>query len=435
MQDPADAPASETVLDDPSVATAGLAGPATPRWVTWLWTWGPAVPAGALALLFALSYEDSYPGAILAVLTAAAGLAAGVRFRAPVPAWGVATAVVPAAMLVEGDSSLYLLAIAAPALPLAALATAWPAGRSLRAAAITAVVLAISGVISARMHSAESIAVLVAFSTLIVVAAWLVGYTLQSRAQYAAALEARARHLERERDARSARAVADERVRIARDLHDLVSHNVAVMVVQAEAADVVWDQDRERARSAVRAVSETGRSAMGELRAMLHAMRLGRDGDEPDRRAQEGLDALPRVVEQVRASGQRVELALDGDLAAVPATVGGSLLRIVQEALTNVLRHAAAAHARVAVSVTGDRVVVRVEDDGIGLEGSAARRGDALDVDGAGGHGLIGIRERVAVLGGRMTIGPATGGGTRLDVDVPRGGEASARVDRQAATR
>ncbi len=195
-------------------------------------------------------------------------------------------------------------------------------------------------------------AVICGLSGVLAAAAWLIGYSLRTRARYAASLEVRARDLERERDARGARAVAEERVRIARDLHDLVSHNVAVMVVQAEAADVVWESDPGRAREALRAVTETGRAAMAELLAMLHAMRVGDDGDEPARTAQAGLEALPRTVDQVRAGGQRVELAIEGDLAAVPAPVGGSLLRVVQEGLTNVLRHSAAETAWVTVRAT-----------------------------------------------------------------------------------
>lgn len=413
-----------------TTATAGLAGPATPRWLEQLWTWGPTLLPGLVGLLFLVSYRPFGDGLDLAMLCGITVLAIGFRFRNPPGAWAVSLAVVPLTMLAtRADASLFLVVALAPTLPLAALTTAWPVERSLSAAAATAVVLVLVGIATDQATNVDYVVVVSGLSALIAAAAWLVGYSLRTRAQHAAALEARARDLERERDARSARAVADERVRIARDLHDLVSHNVAVMVVQAEAADVVWEADPVRAREALRAVSETGRAAMGELRAMLHAMRVGDDG-EPERRAQQGLDALPRIVEQVRAGGQRIELTIEGDLTAVPATVGGSLLRVAQEALTNVLRHAAAETAWVAVRVAEDEVAVTVEDDGVGLEHAAA--GDALDRTGEGGHGLVGIRERVAVLGGRFTIGPGPRGGTLLKVAAPHGDATSIRLARQA---
>ncbi|MFA4927346.1 MAG: sensor histidine kinase [Patulibacter sp.] len=423
MHDPPDA-------DGTTTATAGFGGPATPLWLERLWTWGPTLPPALLAPLLLGSYRPLAVGLELALLCVVTVLAVGLRFRYPPVAWATSLAVVPLTMLSsDADASLFLLVALAPTLPLAALATAWPVARSLLAAATTALTLVVVSLSIRGGTGSDFVVVMAGLSGLIAAAAWLVGFSLRTRAQYAASLEARARDLERERDARGARAVAEERVRIARDLHDLVSHNVAVMVVQAEAADVVWDADPIRAREALRAVSETGRSAMGELRAMLHAMRVGDDG-EPERRAQQGLDALPRIVEQVRASGQRVELTVEGDLTAAPATVGGSLLRVAQEGLTNVLRHAAAETAWVAVRVADDEVSVSVEDDGVGLERTAA--GDDLDRGAEGGHGLLGIRERVAVLNGRFAIGPGPRGGTRLAVTVPLAGSASDRADRQA---
>ncbi len=421
-------------LDGAAAATAGLAGPSTPRWLEWLWTWGPTLPAALLAPLLAVSYGSGSDGFRLATLCLITVLAVGMRFRNPSGSWVVSLGVVTLTLVAtSADASLFLIVALVPALPLAALATAWPVLRSLAAAATTAAVLTGLGLGTDQIGGPDYVAVVGGLSLLIASAAWLVGYSLRTREQHARALEARARDLERERDARGARAVAEERVRIARDLHDLVSHNVAVMVVQAEAADVVWERDPDRAREALRAVSETGRAAMVELRTMLHAMRVGDGGDEPERRAQEGLDSLPRIVDQVRAGGQRVELTLEGDLGAVPATAAGSLLRVAQEGLTNVLRHASAETAWVAVRVTDDAVAVTVEDDGVGLDRRASGDGDLLDRDRDGGHGLLGIRERVAVLGGRFTIGPGPRGGTRLAVEVPLGDGASDRRSRQAA--
>nr|WP_282600215.1 sensor histidine kinase [Patulibacter sp. SYSU D01012] len=237
----------------------------------------------------------------------------------------------------------------------------------------------------------------------------------------------RARTLERERDSKAARAVAEERTRIARELHDVVSHNVAVMVVQASAADAVWDADPVRARDAVRAVADTGRAAMGELRAMLAAMR-GREDEAAgaERRATEGLARLPAVVEQVRAAGVDARLEVAGDVAALPPALDVSLLRVAQEALTNVLRHAHATTATVSVRVADDAVTLTVADDGVGLEGSRGA-GDALDPERRGGTGLVGVRERLAVVGGTLEVAPRPGGGTVLRASAPRTGQDGAR--------
>ncbi|MBF6620918.1 MAG: sensor histidine kinase [Patulibacter sp.] len=400
-----------------TTATAGLAGPATPRWLEHLWTWGPASLPALVGLLFLASYDPVGDGLVLALFCAVTVLAVGFRFRNPPAAWLISLAVVPMAVFATGTTgSVFSLAVLVPTLPLAALATAWPVARSLPAALGTALVLAIVGMATSEMMGFDYVAAMLGLSGLVAALAWLIGYSLRTRAQYAESLEARARDLERERDERSARAIVEERVRIARDLHDLVSHNVAVMVVQAEAADAVWDVDSERARSAVGAVAETGRSAMGELRAMLHAMRVG-DGAEPGLQAQQGLAALPRVVEQLEVAGQPTTVTVHGDLGAIPAPIDGSLLRIVQEALTNVLRHAAAASAHVMVRVDDDAVAVTVEDDGIGIDASIAAR--RVEPGAPGGHGLLGMRERVTVLGGTLDVGPRPGGGTRVAVRIP----------------
>lgn len=398
-----------------TTATAGLAGPATPRWLEQLWTWGPTTLPGLIGLLFLVSYRPLSDGLDLATLCAITVLAVGFRFRNPPAAWAVSLAVVPLTMLAtSADVSLLLVVALAPTLPLAALATAWPVDRSLLAATATAIVLVMVGLATDQATNVDYFVVMSGVSGLIAAAAWLVGYSLRTRAQHAASLEARTRDLERERDERSARAIVEERVRIARDLHDLVSHNVAVMVVQAEGAAAVWDSDRERARGAVHAVAETGRAAMGELRTMLQAMRLG-DAGEASLSAQQGLAALPRLVEQLEAAGQPTTVTVDGDLTAIPAPVDGSLLRIAQEALTNVLRHASAGSAHVTVRVDETEIALTVDDDGIGI-GSGSDDGAAMP----GGHGLLGMRERVAVLGGTLDVGPRPGGGTRVAVRVPR---------------
>jgi signal transduction histidine kinase len=310
---------------------------------------------------------------------------------------------------------------------------------SLAAAAVTFAALAATGVVLTRDDDAGAYNVIVGALVVpatAVLASWLIGYALFVRGRYAQALVDRALTLERERDTEAARAVAEERTRIARELHDVVSHNVSVMLVQASAADAVWEHDPGRAREAVRAVQDTGRQAMGELRSMLRAMRGGDDeAAGAERRAQEGLERLPALVEQVRATGLDARLAVDGDLDAIDPAVGVSLLRVAQEALTNALRHSGATRVDVSLAVGRDDVALTVADDGRGL---AASRGADEPEDPArrGGHGLVGMRERVAVLGGELTVGPAAGtGGDGGNVARSEPGGAGAGVGTRVAVR
>lgn len=222
---------------------------------------------------------------------------------------------------------------------------------------------------------------------------WLVG-TLRLR-------QRRAEELERERE----RAVEQERARLARELHDLVSHNVGMMVVQAGAGDVLLDRDPERAREALRAIEAGGRDALLELRRLLGLLR---ESSEADLAPQPTLSRLEELVERVRSAGLDVELRVEGEPEALDAAVDLSAYRIVQEALTNVLKHARATKAEVRVRRGRDGVEIEVVDDG---------RGPAADV--GGGHGLTGIAERVALLGGRLETGAGEAGGFRLHALLP----------------
>jgi signal transduction histidine kinase len=189
-------------------------------------------------------------------------------------------------------------------------------------------------------------------------------------------------------------AVLEERARIARDLHDVLSHTVSVMVVQAAAADDVFDSHPEKAREALRRTEETGRQALAELRGFLHAVRA--DDATDDAGPQPTLADLRRLTETMSAAGLPVTLRREGD-GDVPLGVQVSAYRIVQEALTNTLRHAHASSADVLVRIGGPEVRVRITDDG---RGATPGRG--------GGHGLIGMRERASLLGGTLWAGPRT---------------------------
>jgi signal transduction histidine kinase len=234
-----------------------------------------------------------------------------------------------------------------------------------------------------------------------VVAAWLLGDSVRSRRAYVLEIEEKARRLEREREAEAQRVVAEEQSRIARELHDVVAHALSVIVVQAAAADDVFEVEPRRAREPIRAIELAARAALDDLRRVLGIIQ---DGAEYE--PQPGIARLDSLVEQVRATGLDVALEFQGTARPLPAAVDLSAYRIVQEALTNTLKHAGAEHATVSVRY-GDELALEIRDDGSG------------GTDANGGSGLIGMRERVAMLGGRVDTGPRPDGGYLVSAQIP----------------
>jgi signal transduction histidine kinase len=215
----------------------------------------------------------------------------------------------------------------------------------------------------------------------VAVVAMLLGALMRSRKAYA--------------DESSERRVAQERLRIARELHDTVAHAVTTITVQSGAALQLLDRDPPRAREALEAIRATGKSALAEMRATLQGWR----GNES------GLDSLPRLLDAVRAAGLPIEV--QGEVPSLPASISFAGYRIVQEALTNVLRHAGAdASARLCLSTRPGTLIIEVSDDGQGGEGT-------------GGHGLKGMRERAEALQGRFEAGPRPGGGFLVRAQLP----------------
>jgi signal transduction histidine kinase len=229
----------------------------------------------------------------------------------------------------------------------------------------------------------------------------------------------RAAQLGREQAAEAHRVVIEERARIARELHDVVAHRVSLMTVQAGAARAVAAEDPEGALRAMGAVEEAGRQALDELRHLLGVLRPETDPDGLG--PQPGLADLPRLVEQTRAAGLDVSLAADGVAGGLPARVDLFAYRIVQEALTNVLKHAGPG-ARTEVRLGTDRrgIVIEVLDDG---RGATVLPGPGPEGTGARGHGVVGMRERARLLGGTLEAGPRPGGGFRVVAHPPTGGE------------
>ena len=250
------------------------------------------------------------------------------------------------------------------------------------------------------------------FGGIVMFVAWYVGRRLRLRSE-------RADQVLREQAAESRRIVTEERTRIARELHDVVAHRVSLMTVQAGAAKAVAAQDPARALQAMQAVEEAGRQALDELRHLLGVLRPEADPDGLG--PQPGLADLPRLVDQIRAAGPDVTLATDGVPSGLPARVDLFAYRIVQEALTNVLKHAGpGAHADVRFGSDASGIVIEVVDDGPGA--TLPPVPGVVEV-GARGHGIVGMRERALLLGGSLEAGPRPDGGFRVSAYLPGGGE------------
>ena len=252
-----------------------------------------------------------------------------------------------------------------------------------------------------------------AFALVFAGAPWAAGLTLRLRRERETELNAENDRLRREQEEQAARAVAEERSRIARELHDVVSHAISVTVLQARGARRTLDTDPTTARRALDAIEQTNTAALGDMRRLLAVLRdtepEGRSAD--DHSPQPSLAHLDRLLEHVRESGVPVEVGVVGDARDLPPGVDLSAYRIVQEALTNVLKHSARAEARVVLEYADNALAVTVIDNGI--------PGPVNGTDPGGGHGLIGIQERVAVVGGSVTAGPRPDGGFEVRATLP----------------
>ena len=246
---------------------------------------------------------------------------------------------------------------------------------------------------------------------LVVAGAWFLGHYVRARRLHTEALEAKNRALEAAQHELARQAVTEERLRIARELHDVVAHSMSVVAVHAGTGRMVAAADPAAAERALATIEETTRSALAEMRQLLGVLRSG-DGVEPAALVPApGLGDLDSLVAEVGRSGVDVELRVHGDRPAVPPGVDLSAYRVVQEALTNVLKHAGPARAVVDVRYTETCVTVEVTDDGRGSAAPAS----------PGGHGLAGMRERVAVHGGELDAGPLEAGGFRVAARFPLG--------------
>jgi signal transduction histidine kinase len=366
-----------------------------------------AVALGALAQSMVWRGEVAGPRWLVAPLFLLVGPPLVLRRRLPlVPVAAVTTAIVVQA-LATGDApegAGLLLPIVVALYSVAAYGSRRQALVGLAFAVIGAVVHDVN---DPQVRTGEQIWADVFFD-LTVFAVWLVGLFVRSRRELAT-LERRADELEQER----AQAVALERTRIARELHDVIAHNVSVVVLQAVAAMGILESEPERAREPLRRIEESGREALAELRRLLGIVR--EQGEDEGLAPHPGLGDLDALLERVRAAGLPVELRVEGPARQLPRGIDLSAYRIVQEALTNALKHAGPSSAQVQIRYAHDSLELEIADDG--------RGGDAANGAG-GGQGLVGMRERAALYRGELRAGPQKGGGfavrARLPLDVER---------------
>jgi signal transduction histidine kinase len=349
-------------------------GPTTPRWF--------AVPATALIVLPLLA-RRRFP------------------FAAPAALWGLA------AVLSFVDGRLVVVTTTAS---IAGLVAAFLLGNlpdRTQARAGLVVVLA-GAVILMYNNPSHTIGELV-FIPVMFLGGWLTGFALRERAAQAEEAEERAARAERERATAARIAVAEERGRIARELHDIVAHAMSVMVLQVGAVRHRLPQSLTEDKDALRDVEKAGRAALAEMRRLLGAMH---DGGDVELAPQPGLDNLDALAERVSRAGLPVHLQVEGDVVQLPRAVELSAYRIVQEGLTNSLKHAKASRADVTVRYGAEDLELEVRDDGVGTSSS-----DGL------GHGLVGIQERVKIYGGEMLVGAGSKGGFVLTARLPLEGQ------------
>ncbi len=347
-----------------------------------------------------------HPDVLSAVIGSAAVLSVAVRRRFPVGVlcYVVATCVVLVATGYDftlGPGLAYLIALYTVAAH-RGLATSLPAG-----AVALSVFIGLGTVVNSDFWQGAS-------NTVLFAGIWWLGRSLRLRRAYLDELEARAQRLERAREADARAARTEERSRIARELHDVIAHHVSVMTVQAGAARRILHRDPESVQDALSAIEQMGRTALGEMRRLVGVLRTEAEPVRSELSPQPGVHDLSHLVDQLRETGLQVQLWIEGESRLLSPGVDLAAFRLVQEALTNTLKHAGPqARAWVRIQYADRQLKVEVEDDGRGLVAGLGRSDDA------NGHGLMGMRERVALYGGDLRIGPRSGGGFEVRARFP----------------
>jgi signal transduction histidine kinase len=345
------------------------------------------------------------PRLVSSLLLLGVGVPLAWRRRAPLATVTIVAAAAAAQAVVTGTAPIGLVLAGPTLVALYSVAAYADWRRALAGLALMAGAIAVHDLNDPAIRSAAAVGE-ASYWWLVMLGGWIVGRYVGSR-RTAEALSRRAGQLEMERQATEA-AVRDERARIARELHDVVAHSVSVVAIQAGAAQSVLDTEPERAREPLDAIESTAREALIEMRRLLGVLRAEDDG--PSLTPQPGLADVETLLGHIREAGLPVDLTVEGEPRALPPGVELSAFRIVQEALTNVLRHAGTARARVTVRYRTDAVEVQVVDDG---RSSGDRR--------PGGHGLVGMQERVTLYGGTLTTGEQSEGGFAVTAVLPVG--------------
>jgi signal transduction histidine kinase len=376
----------------------------------WVFDSALALVAAGLALFVPMPVGSGLPRGMLAlgyglVLLHTLPLAARRRFPGTVLALVVASGLAGAAL---GLPPFFV----GPAILVAVYSVAAYGRRWVSLAGLTVAEVGLAAVRLTGFKFAVSEGLAPVGSVGILAAAWLLGLFAHNYRAYAAGLEERTAELERAREELARRAVAEERLRLARELHDVVAHAMSVIAVQSGVGAHVADSRPGEVGKALAAIEVTSRAALTELRRLLGVLR--QDGDPQASLAPvPGLANLDVLLAEVAEAGLAVRLRVEGTPAPLPPGVDLSAYRIIQEALTNVIKHAGPAHAQVTIRYRDHEVAVEVIDDGPGVAAGAAddRRGT--------GHGLIGMAERVAAFGGDLEVGPRAGGGFRVAARLP----------------
>jgi signal transduction histidine kinase len=334
-----------------------------------------------------------------ALVTVLATLPIGMRRRRPFPVLLIVGAA-SIAHIALGFNNPFLITFAAlVALYSVANHAQWRL--SVFAAVATVVVLPISFVLDWHRQGQVNLSDL-PYNYALFGAAWILGDNLRRQREQAQL----AMRLTAAEEERSKRAVADERVRIARELHDVVAHTLSVIVLQAGAGRRIAPEQPTRAAGVLGGIEALGREALGDMRRLVSILRTG---PEREHEPQPSLDRLPELADRVRSAGVDVDVRTEGEARPIPPGVDLSAYRIVQEALTNTLRHSGAGRAEVVVRYSGAGVEVEVTDDGRGPSANGSH----------GGHGLVGMRERVGMFGGELEVGAREGGGFRVRALLP----------------
>lgn len=371
-----------------------------------------AVVISAITLVEPLAdtkHRYAMPDAVTVLCVIAVGIAMILRRRWPRSVLAITLAAVVASTISAGGHPLFLLG-SLVAIGTASSRTNRPMSVWLGLAGVAVLGLA-TGFGTSGPANTSSVAGAIAFA----IAAFAIGEASRNRRAYIAEVEERARRAEQSREQEARRRVGEERLRIARDLHDLVGHHIALISVQAGVAGHVFDEQPEKAKQAIAAVRTACRSALDELATTISLLRAPDEARAPTEPTV-GLAQLPALTASFTAAGLPVDHAVEGVARSIPPAVDLTAYRVIQESLTNVHKHAGPAAATVRVSYGPAVLRILVEDDGIGPTTAAAGEG----------HGILGMRERAAALGGALYAGARPGGGFQVQVTLPAPESASA---------